>query len=474
MLLVGLAIFTLASAVCGAAHSTAVLDWARALQGAGAALQLSSAMAIVSHDFRGRERARAFAFWGSVIGVAIMLGPVAGGFLTQMLGWQWAFYVNLPVGVAMIVLTYHAVQESKDPDAIRIDVAGVATFSAFLGLLTLALINGNHAGWTSGHIVIELAASVGFFAAFIFVEAVQKRPMIDLSYFRRRTYLRENIRRICRCLPDDADLSALVLSGRARLFAARGRTSDAAARDPTLCRSAHSRRLSRPSTFGSRVACDWTCVRGWWAVSYGNRNSGVQLRPNCGTMFIASIGAGILNGQVTKVGMTVIPPERAGMGSGVSGTMRFGGIVVGFAALGAVLFHRIRENVSSALPTLTDTARLAITRAVADGDLSTATSLSRASGGAVLLARESMGLGYEGVLLCASMIALMATVLCFGLVSPHETAPRRKGVVCNDGSLRLPRCSSSLNLNAGSYNFGSAIGPARSSVIHKKHAGQLF
>jgi len=130
MLVLGLAIFTLASGICGAATSTTLLNYARALQGVGAALQLSAALAILAHGFQGRERASAFAFWGSVIGVAIMLGPVAGGLITQLFGWQWAFYVNLPVGAAMIALTLYAVKESKDPHAMRVDIAGVLTFTA--------------------------------------------------------------------------------------------------------------------------------------------------------------------------------------------------------------------------------------------------------------------------------------------------------------------------------------------------------
>src|ERR1700761_4047088 len=105
MLILGLCVFTLASLACGAASSVAMLNGARAIQGIGAAMQLSAALATLSHSFRGPARAKAFAFWGSVVGVAISLGPVAGGFITQVFGWQWAFYMNVPVGALMIALT---------------------------------------------------------------------------------------------------------------------------------------------------------------------------------------------------------------------------------------------------------------------------------------------------------------------------------------------------------------------------------
>ncbi len=192
MLVTGLAIFTVASGICGAAPDVLILNWARALQGVGAALQLSSALAILAHGFHGRERAKAFAFWGSVIGVAMMLGPVAGGLITQFLGWQWAFYVNLPIGAAMIMLTTYAVAESRDPHAEKIDVIGVLTFSGFLGLLTWTLIAGNREGWLSQSIVWRLVAACGLFVAFVVAESRQARPMIDMRYFRRPTYLGAN------------------------------------------------------------------------------------------------------------------------------------------------------------------------------------------------------------------------------------------------------------------------------------------
>ena len=104
ILLVGLSVFTLASVLCGSAPNLSVLIAARALQGAGAAMQLSSALASLSHAFQGTARARAFSFWGSVVGTGMVTGPVAGGLITQGFGWEWAFYINLPIGVALLAL----------------------------------------------------------------------------------------------------------------------------------------------------------------------------------------------------------------------------------------------------------------------------------------------------------------------------------------------------------------------------------
>jgi EmrB/QacA subfamily drug resistance transporter len=191
MLVLGLTVFSLASSLCGATPNLLVLNAARALQGVGAALQLSAALAILSHQFHGPIRARAFAFWGSVVGVAITLGPVAGGFITEQFGWQWAFYINIPVGAAMIALTIFSVEESRDPDVRRIDFLGALAFSSALFLVTLALIEGNHEGWSSRAIRLEFVSALALFL--LFAVAENSRPMLDLTIFRNPTYLGANI-----------------------------------------------------------------------------------------------------------------------------------------------------------------------------------------------------------------------------------------------------------------------------------------
>src|SRR6202012_2931635 len=115
MLVTGLWLFTLASFFCGAAPNLDVLIAARAVQGGGAALQLSAALATLASTFKGDTRARAFAFWGSVVGIAITLGPIVGGLITQTFGWQWAFYINLPIGAVSIATIVAVIDESRDP-----------------------------------------------------------------------------------------------------------------------------------------------------------------------------------------------------------------------------------------------------------------------------------------------------------------------------------------------------------------------
>jgi len=189
MLTVGLAVFVLASLLCGLAPSALVLNAARALQGVGAAIELSAALAVLGHAFQGAERAKAFGFWGTVVGVAVALGPLVGGVITSTLGWRWAFFVNIPVGGALIWLAIEAIEESRDPDAQRLDVAGMLSFGGGLFFLIWALIGANRLGWSGGETLTKLLASALLFALFVAAELIQQRPMVDFALFRKRTFL---------------------------------------------------------------------------------------------------------------------------------------------------------------------------------------------------------------------------------------------------------------------------------------------
>jgi hypothetical protein len=143
-------------------------------------------------------------------------------------------------------------------------------------------------------------------------------------------------------------------------------------------------------------------------------------------MFIAWLGAGMLNGQVAKVGMTVVPVERAGMASGISGTMRFSGIVVGLAALGAILFQTIASNLSHALPGIDPQTRVEITRLIANGNLEGAARAIVSHGAAAEIALQSLGHGYVSLMLAASIVAFAAAAISWILIDPSETAAMSK------------------------------------------------
>jgi EmrB/QacA subfamily drug resistance transporter len=422
MLVLGLTVFSLASFLCGATPNLLVLNAARALQGVGAALQLSAALAILSHQFHGPIRTRAFAFWGSVVGVAITLGPVTGGFITEQFGWQWAFYINIPVGAAMIALTMISVEESRDPHVRRIDFLGALAFSSALFLVTLALIEGNHYGWSSRTIQLEFLSTVALFVLFAVAENTQERPMLDLTFFRNPTYLGANIAGLAfaSCL--------LTMLTYLPIYFQNGlqRTPQAAGFlmlpmviplfvVPRIVVAHLSHRVS------SRVllALGLAVVSGglfWMGMEAPRFDYSAML----GGMLVTGLGAGMLNGEVVKVGMSVVPSERAGMASGISGTVRFSGIAVGFAVLGAILFARISSTVMTGLPNASASERIGLIRDIAAGNLSGG--LSGAVPHAVLkaLAMHSFGDGYRAILLAAAAFAALSAVLSWRLIRSTE------------------------------------------------------
>jgi EmrB/QacA subfamily drug resistance transporter len=187
-MVLGLVVFAVASGACGLATTATLLNLARAVQGIGGALLLTASLAIISNAFKGAERTHAFAFWGASLGIALAVGPIAGGTITDLFGWRWVFLVNLPACVALIIATYSVIDESRDPNAKKLDFPGIFTFSLGLALLIWGLIDGNDAGWTSTSILLRLGVAFVLFMAFVIVEVRQNRPMVDFSLFRRRTF----------------------------------------------------------------------------------------------------------------------------------------------------------------------------------------------------------------------------------------------------------------------------------------------
>jgi EmrB/QacA subfamily drug resistance transporter len=156
----GLVIFSAASLLCALAPDPTLLSLARALQGVGGAVLFAVSLALVAQEFpAGRQRGTAMGLYGATIGVAVAIGPLVGGALTDGLGWRSIFSLNVPVGVAALAVTRLKLRESRDPNATGVDWAGAAAFSGALFLLVLALVRGNAAGWGSRLIVSLLAGS---------------------------------------------------------------------------------------------------------------------------------------------------------------------------------------------------------------------------------------------------------------------------------------------------------------------------
>lgn len=187
MFVTGIGLFVLASAACALAPTVGWLIISRGAQGAGAALVMPLAMAILSGAFAREERARALGIFSGITGCALIIGPAVGGFLTATLGWRFIFWINLPIGIILIALVAARLRESFGPPA-RLDIIGLTLVAASALALVWGLIRGNHAGWVSSEVIGALAFGVLFAIVFVGFERRNAAPMIPMRLFASRAF----------------------------------------------------------------------------------------------------------------------------------------------------------------------------------------------------------------------------------------------------------------------------------------------
>jgi EmrB/QacA subfamily drug resistance transporter len=191
---IGLVAFTSASLACGLAPTAGSLIAFRAIQGVGAAIMSPSTLSIISATFPPRERAMAIGIWAGVSALALAIGPLVGGLLTQYVHWSWIFFINVPVGALGIVVARFAIDESRDTShEQRLDLPGLVTSGLGLLSLSYALIEANTYGWASARILALFVVAVVALAVFVLLEQRQRLPMLDLSLFRSASYAGANL-----------------------------------------------------------------------------------------------------------------------------------------------------------------------------------------------------------------------------------------------------------------------------------------
>jgi EmrB/QacA subfamily drug resistance transporter len=344
----GLGIFSVASLLCALAPDPTFLNVARAIQGVGGAVMFAVSLALIAQEFAaGRDRGTAMGLYGATIGVAVAIGPLVGGALTDSLGWESIFYLNVPIGVAAIAITYLKVRESRDPNATRVDWPGVATFSGALLLLVLALVRGNDEGWGSTLIVALFAGSAALLAGFLAVERRVREPMLPLALFRRRAftgvqlaafavsgslfalflYLTLYLQNYLGLSPFEAGLRYLPITVAS--FVAAPIAGALLSRVPArLLMSAGLAvgGLGLLLMSGIGAGDDWTTLLGGFLV--------------------AGAGVGLLNPVIADVAVSVVPKEQSGMAAGINDTFRQVGVAVGIAVWGAIFVGRGADKVA--------------------------------------------------------------------------------------------------------------------------------
>jgi EmrB/QacA subfamily drug resistance transporter len=190
---VGIAVFTLASLWCGLAGSGSELIAARVLQGVGAALMNPATLSIIAATFPPRQRGTAIGIWAGVSALALAIGPLTGGLITEHLDWSWIFFVNVPIGIVAIAASFLFIDESRDETHARLDLPGLAASGVGLFALTYALIEANTYGWGSTRILGAFALAGVALLAFVLLERYQRDPMLPLELFRNGTYSGANL-----------------------------------------------------------------------------------------------------------------------------------------------------------------------------------------------------------------------------------------------------------------------------------------
>lgn len=192
--LIGVVVFAVASALIGLAPSDGALIAFRALQGVGAALMMPATLSIITNAFPPEERGKAIGTWAGVSAIALALGPLVGGWLTEDVTWRAIFFLNVPVAAVAVVVTLFATHESRDETATRqVDYPGIAALTVGLTALVLALVEGNGWGWGSARILTLFALAIVGLAAFGVIERRTAAPIVDFGFFRSRSFLGANL-----------------------------------------------------------------------------------------------------------------------------------------------------------------------------------------------------------------------------------------------------------------------------------------
>jgi EmrB/QacA subfamily drug resistance transporter len=346
----GLAIFSLASLLCGLSTSPLMLNLCRGLQGVGGAVMFATSLALIANAFTGRDRGTAFGVYGAVIGGAVAIGPLVGGAITSAWGWRWIFFVNVPIGVVAIAITFAKVARSKDSQAHRVDWVGFVTFSGSLFCLVFALVRGNDLGWGSATIVTLLVASVVLMGGFIVNELYTPEPMLDFGLFRIPAFVGVSIVAftiaasifamflyLTLYIQDDLGFGPLAAGIKfLPLTLLAFAVAPFAGRLTVRMQSRFLLAIGMLLITGGLLAMSVTTPTSAWTV----------LLPG---FILCGIGIGTVNPVLASGAISVVQPQRSGMASGANNTFRQVGIATGIAVLGAVFQSQIVAHASSAL-----------------------------------------------------------------------------------------------------------------------------
>ena len=351
----GIAVFTAASAACGLAPSPGWLIAFRAVQGLGAAMLMPQTLTIITNTFPAERRGAAFGIWGAVAGVATIAGPTLGGLLVTAFDWRWIFYVNLPIGVIVLLITPVIIPDLRLGRRHRIDIPGVLLASAGLLAICYGLVEGQKYNWgtITGFISIPLILGLGvaLLLAFLLVQKLtqDKEPLVPFALFRDRNYSVVNW------------VSCVLAIGMMGIFLPLTIYFQSVLGFTALKAGLTMAPASLMSIFVAPVAGRMVDkIGGKYILMTGLTLFGVGMgwlaliaRPTStwpmflAPLTVAGFGMGCIFAPMTTVAMRNVDPRMAGAASGVLNTVRQVGQVIGVAAVGALLQNRLVSSITN-------------------------------------------------------------------------------------------------------------------------------
>ncbi len=337
--------FGLTSLACGIAADVTTLIVARFLQGLSGGAMLICQVAILSHAFQdGRARAAAFGWWGVIFGIGLGFGPIVGGAIAAILGWQWVFLIHAVLAIATLALILGGVDESRDPAAGKLDLAGIVTLSLAVFGLAFFITQGPELGFASIAELAILAATVACFVLFLIVERVSERPMFDFSVFRNRAFSGAIVGSAAMNLSYWPFMIYLPIWFHAGLGydSVTAGLALLAYTLPTLVMPPFAERLSLRYRPGIVIPAGLAAIgTGFLLMRLGVGVAHPDWRTMLPGCLVAGVGLGMTNTPVTNTTTGSVPSDRAGMASGIDMSARMISLAINIAVMGLILLNGV-------------------------------------------------------------------------------------------------------------------------------------
>jgi EmrB/QacA subfamily drug resistance transporter len=414
LFLIGVLVFGASSAIIGLSPNGTVLVAFRAVQGIGAALMMPATLSIITQTFPPEQRGMAIGTWAGVSAMALAIGPVFGGFLTESVSWRAIFFINPPIALIAIAVTLFATRESRDETVGRtVDYPGIATLTVSLTALVLALVEGNSWGWGSAGIVGLLIVAVAGLIAFVSIELHARAPMVDFSFFRARSFLGSNLVAffVTFAMFSQFFFLTLYMQNVMHYSPLQSGLRFLPSTILVIIAGPIAGRLADRIGPRSLITVGLLVVSGALFIQ-----SGITVHTGYGLLLpgfvLMGVGIGLVMSPMSTAAMNAVDRTKAGVASGTLSMSRMVGGTFGVAVMGALVTAIGRSDLNSSLPNLPAATRATIANSLGAGGSVTGAHVSHQIVAATNNAFVSaLGTGLTVSAVAAATAAVLAALL---------------------------------------------------------------